>query len=395
MSFLNNCLLKFHKVTFNFMLWQIKKEITASKINYSKTDRVMRKLYFLITLSVQIADEKKSYLAIDLLKLAFGEKFIRIEEPLHLFSLCNDLLSKKKTVVLSYLLDSYKPLVRNINTNQIIEIINNLNTLSNLLSRDKEKSYFISKIITLIINNMEYFCKDDILQIALSLLIKNIGIVAIKENDMALYCEVNVCFIKTINYFSDSKLSNEVAEIISVWFYYITKKKNKEFIISFKSLLFEIIKEDEFSYEVAYRVLPKIKSSMIFLEYNVNDEFVKEACGMYSDIINHGVKYNLFNTIDEIIGLSKLTVEKYGIEKSYAIIILLNLLVKLIDEKDCDIDKVLLKIVLFLEFIKVSQNIDDNSQAVDKLINILAIKYSDNNYYDLSSALIGKWSELK
>lgn len=35
-----------------------KKEITASKINYAKTDRVMRKLYFLITLSVQIADEK-------------------------------------------------------------------------------------------------------------------------------------------------------------------------------------------------------------------------------------------------------------------------------------------------------------------------------------------------
>ena len=55
----------------------------------------------------------------------------------------------------------------------------------------------------------------------------------------------------------------------------------------------------------------------------------------------------------------------------------------------------MLKIVLFLEFIKVSQNIDDNSQVVDKLINILAIKYSDNNYYDLSSALIGKWSELK
>ena len=58
MLFIKKCLLKFYKVTFNFMLWQIKKEITASKINYAKTDRVMRKLYFLITLSVQIADEK-------------------------------------------------------------------------------------------------------------------------------------------------------------------------------------------------------------------------------------------------------------------------------------------------------------------------------------------------
>ena len=141
------------------MLWQIKKEITASKINYAKTDRVMRKLYFLITLSVQIADEKKSYLVIDLLKLAFGEKYIRPEEPLHLFSLCNELIKAKKPVILSYLLDAYKPLVRNIETNQIIEIINNLNTLSSLLNKDKQKNYFVSKIITLLIGNIDYFCK--------------------------------------------------------------------------------------------------------------------------------------------------------------------------------------------------------------------------------------------
>lgn len=83
-------------------------------------------------------------------------------------------------------------MVRNIETNQIIEIINNLNTLSSLLNKDKQKNYFVSKIITLLIGNIDYFCKIEPLQIAVAKLVQNIGIIAIKENDFALFCEISL-----------------------------------------------------------------------------------------------------------------------------------------------------------------------------------------------------------
>ena len=393
MLFIKKCLLKFYKVTFNFMLWQIKKEITASKINYAKTDRVMRKLYFLITLSVQIADEKKSYLVIDLLKLAFGEKYIRPEEPLHLFSLCNELIKAKKPVILSYLLDAYKPLVRNIDTNQIIEIINNLNTLSSLLNKDKQKNYFVSKIITLLIGNIDYFCKIEPLQIAVAKLVQNIGIIAIKENDFALFCEISVCLTKIRSYLFKANLSFELSEILNIWFYYITKKNNVEFIISYKTMLLENIKEDDFSAECALRIITKIKDSMLFIERDLDNKFTVMSFLIYEFLAKRALTFNAVQTVNETIRLTKFIIEKYGLEQAFEIVILFKLL-QLLFAKSTINEKISLKVVLLLEFIKVSQNLTTKENVIEQ-IHLLLNCEEVTDYNNIITLLREKWLELK
>ena len=393
MLFIKKCLLKFYKVTFNFMLWQIKKEITASKINYAKTDRVMRKLYFLITLSVQIADEKKSYLVIDLLKLAFGEKYIRPEEPLHLFSLCNELIKAKKPVILSYLLDAYKPLVRNIETNQIIEIINNLNTLSSLLNKDKQKNYFVSKIITLLIGNIDYFCKIEPLQIAVAKLVQNIGIIAIKENDFALFCEISVCLTKIRSYLFKANLSFELSEILNIWFYYITKKNNVEFIISYKTMLLENIKEDDFSAECALRIITKIKDSMLFIERDLDNKFTVMSFLIYEFLAKRALTFNAVQTVNETIRLTKFIIEKYGLEQAFEIVILFKLL-QLLFAKSTINEKISLKVVLLLEFIKVSQNLTTKENVIEQ-IHLLLNCEEVTDYNNIITLLREKWLELK
>jgi len=391
--FIKKCLLKFYKVTFNFMLWQIKKEITASKINYAKTDRVMRKLYFLITLSVQIADEKKSYLVIDLLKLAFGEKYIRPEEPLHLISLCNELIKAKKPVILSYLLDAYKPLVRNIDTNQIIEIINNLNTLSSLLNKDKQKNYFVSKIITLLIGNIDYFCKIEPLQIAVAKLVQNIGIIAIKENDFALFCEISVCLTKIRSYLFKANLSFELSEILNIWFYYITKKNNVEFIISYKTMLLENIKEDDFSAECALRIITKIKDSMLFIERDLDNKFTVMSFLIYEFLAKRALTFNAVQTVNETIRLTKFIIEKYGLEQAFEIVILFKLL-QLLFTKSTINEKISLKVVLLLEFIKVSQNLTTKENVIEQ-IHLLLNCEEVTDYNNIITLLREKWLELK
>ena len=393
MLFIKKCLLKFYKVTFNFMLWQIKKEITASKINYAKTDRVMRKLYFLITLSVQITDEKKSYLVIDLLKLAFGEKYIRPEEPLHLFSLCNELIKAKKPVILSYLLDAYKPLVRNIETNQIIEIINNLNTLSSLLNKDKQKNYFVSKIITLLIGNIDYFCKIEPLQIAVAKLVQNIGIIAIKENDFALFCEISVCLTKIRSYLFKANLSFELSEILNIWFYYITKKNNVEFIISYKTMLLENIKEDDFSAECALRIITKIKDSMLFIERDLDNKFTVMSFLIYEFLAKRALTFNAVQTVNETIRLTKFIIEKYGLEQAFEIVILFKLL-QLLFTKSTINEKISLKVVLLLEFIKVSQNLTTKENVIEQ-IHLLLNCEEVTDYNNIITLLREKWLELK
>ena len=393
MLFIKKCLLKFYKVTFNFMLWQIKKEITASKINYAKTDRVMRKLYFLITLSVQIADEKKSYLVIDLLKLAFGEKYIRPEEPLYLFSLCNELIKAKKPVILSYLLDAYKPLVRNIETNQIIEIINNLNTLSSLLNKDKQKNYFVSKIITLLIGNIDYFCKIEPLQIAVAKLVQNIGIIAIKENDFALFCEISVCLTKIRSYLFKANLSFELSEILNIWFYYITKKNNVEFIISYKTMLLENIKEDDFSAECALRIITKIKDSMLFIERDLDNKFTVMSFLIYEFLAKRALTFNAVQTVNETIRLTKFIIEKYGLEQAFEIVILFKLL-QLLFTKSTINEKISLKVVLLLEFIKVSQNLTTKENVIEQ-IHLLLNCEEVTDYNNIITLLREKWLELK
>ena len=185
----------------------------------------------------------------------------------------------------------------------------------------------------------------------------------------------------------------QLSEILNIWFYYITKKNNVEFIISYKTMLLENIKEDDFSAECALRIITKIKDSMLFIERDLDNKFTVMSFLIYEFLAKRALTFNAVQTVNETIRLTKFIIEKYGLEQAFEIVILFKLL-QLLFTKSTINEKISLKVVLLLEFIKVSQNLTTKENVIEQ-IHLLLNCEEVTDYNNIITLLREKWLKLK
>lgn len=202
----------------------------------------------------------------------------------------------------------------------------------------------------------------------------------------------SVCLTKIRSYLFKANLSFELSEILNIWFYYITKKNNVEFIISIKTMLLENIKEDDFSAECALRIITKIKDSMLFIERDLDNKFTVMSFLIYEFLAKRALTFNAAQTVNETIRLTKFIIEKYGLEQAFEIVILFKLL-QLLFSKSTINEKISLKVVLLLEFIKVSQNLTTKENVIEQ-IHLLLNCEEFTDYNNIITLLREKWLEL-
>ena len=158
-------------------------------------------------------------------------------------------------------------------------------------------------------------------------------------------------------------------------------------------MLLENIKEDDFSAECALRIITKIKDSMLFIERDLDNEFTVMAFLIYEFLAKRALTFNAAQTVNETIRLTKFIIEKYGLEQAFEIVILFKLL-QLLFSKSTINEKISLKVVLLLEFIKVSQNLTTKENVIEQ-IHLLLNCEEFTDYNNIITLLREKWLELK
>ena len=158
-------------------------------------------------------------------------------------------------------------------------------------------------------------------------------------------------------------------------------------------MLLENIKEDDFSAECALRIITKIKDSMLFIERDLDNKFTVMSFLIYEFLAKRALTFNAVQTVNETIRLTKFIIEKYGLEQAFEIVILFKLL-QLLFSKSTINEKISLKVVLLLEFIKVSQNLTTKENVIEQ-IHLLLNCEEVTDYNNIITLLREKWLELK
>ena len=132
---------------------------------------------------------------------------------------------------------------------------------------------------------------------------------------------------------------------------------------------------------------------MLFIERDLDNKFTVMSFLIYEFLAKRALTFNAVQTVNETIRLTKFIIEKYGLEQAFEIVILFKLL-QLLFTKSTINEKISLKVVLLLEFIKVSQNLTTKENVIEQ-IHLLLNCEEVTDYNNIITLLREKWLELK
>lgn len=234
--------------------WQFSRSIQQKSISRKNKARLLKKLYHLINLAIVNKNEIIAYKTVDLLKLAFGEKFIRSNESGWMMTLCVRSLKAKQYDITCYILEAYKPLLRNADVNDIGEILKRLILIENI-SKKLNQLYILNKVANCIFEGIgKLNTKNDAMVIAAVDALRTVGLNAIKNSDIPLFKESGNCLL-SIRLMDSPVVIERMGLLLSVWLHQIIKRDHQDLLELFSQTCFDLTKQDDFNQSILKNLL--------------------------------------------------------------------------------------------------------------------------------------------
>ena len=310
--------------------WQLKRLTTkANRIIHCKqptgkaTQALLKKIYIIINKSLATDNSIMAYKAFDLLKLVFGYGIMRPDEPARLMAICVGALHRNKLDIVSFVLDAFRPLVRELPSEATCSAIDQL-TLISVVALRKRQNFLAAKVVECIfyiIEQINMNAQKNISMAAINAL-KVIGIFGLRRRDTALFREINTRItLWLMGNPKTSDLSPEIVKMMTAWLHRIAGN-NEE-------LLFTIL-TDGMVRLVEVRVLSGSVLEEIVDEWG---NIAASAClnptsPMSSLIMEFLFKlahkentYKLWKKLMEIAGrVAKLAVSRHGVKTAFMVV---------------------------------------------------------------------------
>lgn len=309
---------RFFNWQYKYLSWQLNQCIRQNRRNPKKVARLMRSIFFLINLALLRQDEIIAYKMLDLLKLAYGDGVVREDEPMRLMNLCIASLKEKQFATAGYILDAYKPLMRNTSSVNHKVVLEQLIVLGNI-ARKIGKNYLVIKVVDCIFEGVR---KIDITQeenaIATLEALKSMGLIAIKSKDYALLKEAKDLIVSLD--FCDKKRSNQrFVLLLANWVYQIIKCDDAELFVVFRMLCMELVKKEGFNQTIITDFIEECTNFVGIVAANVRSKcgpalskLLFELVGNRDDAIQ--VSLNVTSK------MAKMAIELYGVQKGFSLL---------------------------------------------------------------------------
>lgn len=230
---------RFFNWQYKYLHWQLTHSIRQNNLNQKKIARFMRKVYFFINLAIIKKDEIIAYKMIDLLKLSYGEAFVRPNEQMRLMHLCIAAIQEKQFVIAGYIIDAYTPMIRLSARENKKEILEQLVVISNIVKKINQQ-YLLDKLANCVFDGVKRF---DMTQegnaVAVLLILKNLGMVAIRNHDYALFREVKKNLL-AVNFYMVKDIEEEFLMLLISWQHQILKRDYEEIFSAFQLMCIEL-----------------------------------------------------------------------------------------------------------------------------------------------------------
>ena len=228
--------------------WQIRlltvrlnKIIGCERQNRQVVQQLLKSIYVIINKGMALNNFIIVYQALDLLKLAFGYGLMRPGESARLMAIGVTALSNNKPDTVSLIIDAFRPLVRQLPSDAIVSVIDQLTLISTVALKQKH-NFLVAKVVECIFFIMEQ--KDVIVnrKILVSAIkaLKVIGVLGLRRRDTALFREINLRLsVWLVASLATDDISKEIASALTAWLHRINWLGD--------ALLFSVIADSTFS----------------------------------------------------------------------------------------------------------------------------------------------------
>ena len=310
---------RFFNLQYKYLSWQLNQCMRQNRRSPKKVARLMRNIFFLINLAILRQDEIIAYKMVDLLKLAYGDGLLRLDEPMRLMNLCIASMKEKQFATTGYILDAYKPLMRSAIHLNSKEILEQLIVLGNV-TKKIGKNYLVIKVATCIFDGVR---KIDVGQeinaiIALEAL-KSIGLIAIKSRDCALINEAKDIIISLD--FCDREESNRKLVLLLIsWIYQIIKCDNIELFIVFRALCLELAEKQGFNQDIVKEFIEECMNFVGIVAANVHSKCGPELSKLLFEIVANRADDTVRLALNVTTKMAKMAIELYGVQKGFSLL---------------------------------------------------------------------------
>lgn len=219
---------------------------SRSKLNKVQDIALMRSIYRCIHDCIVQNNHTAAYQAVDLLKLALGERLARSNESMRLMALAVAALRTKQPDIASHILDAYKPLIRNLSDDERVVAIEQL-TLIAMVALKARYNFMIAKVadaIFTIIEQQDNRLEKKIISAGLRGL-RIIGVMALRRHDEALFREISLR-VGNLHYI-DEEIAKAVVGVLNEWLHRVIKIEDQAMFLLVLQLCLHYIDKNELS----------------------------------------------------------------------------------------------------------------------------------------------------
>ncbi|MBP2661599.1 MAG: hypothetical protein H6Q69_4631, partial [Firmicutes bacterium] len=130
---------------FKILTFRLNTLIRSSRRDKKVAQRLLKQVYVLLHKSIASNDTAMAYQAIDLLKLAFGYGIMRQDETVRLMAISVAALNEKQPDMVSFILDAFRPLIRQLSPECIPGAAEQL-TLIGVIALKQRQNFLVAKI---------------------------------------------------------------------------------------------------------------------------------------------------------------------------------------------------------------------------------------------------------
>jgi len=303
--------------------WQIKvlrarlnKLIGSERRDSQVVQQLLKKIYIIINKGMALNNSMIVYQALDLLKLAFGYGMARSGESAKLMAIGVTALNNNKPDTVSFIIDAFRHLVRQLPTEAIVSEIDQL-TLIGTIALKKKHNFLAAKVVECIFFIMEQkqVADDRKIVVAAIKALKVLGVLGLRRRDTELFREINkLLSIWLVANPGTDEISAEIANTLTAWLHRITGLGD--------TFLFSVIADSTFSL-IEAKVLTDAGTELIIDEWgniaasaclNPNSRLAGLIIEFIFKVANHQKSNKQWIKVISLTGrVAKLAVYRHGI----------------------------------------------------------------------------------
>lgn len=216
--------------------WQFHRNMGCGAKKRSANARLVGKLYRMAGAAIEKGDEKVAFQTLEMLKLSFGEKMDFSRGAGRLTALCVMALQKKQYAAAGYVLDAFKPFVKNAERTEIKEILRGIVLIISSAKKISEE-YVLNKAADCAFLAIEQLEPAEGEDIALAVgALKTIGLNAVKLQDEALFRQTAAALLKFPPPKEEARCG-QLSLLIGVWLHQLVKRDAAAMLPGFFRLL--------------------------------------------------------------------------------------------------------------------------------------------------------------